>query len=259
MTVGIRDLIRELSPPWLRRKWGERFLYAHGVAVDGVIDWAIQGVKARFPSKAPEEALPMLGRDRRIIRGFNEPASSYRVRLARWMTDWRRAGNAFALLEQVRAYLYGFDVVLRTVNDRGSWQMVQGDASTIHRLLGNWDWDGKFPLTARTRFWLLISEFGSLWSNDGTWGDGAVWGGDGEVVGFTATLDQVASLRQLVASWKPGGTLCPFIIVELVPTFDVSDPPPGIPNAQYENWGRDVGGVYRPARHRASRYVSGRA
>lgn len=260
MTVGIRDLIREISPPWLRREWGEKFLYAHGLVVDGVLEWAIQGVKARFPSKAPEEALPLMGRDRKIIRGFNEPASSYRVRLARWMTDWRRAGNAFALLEQMKAYLYGYTLTLRTVNDRGSWQTIGLDGSyAVDRLKGNWNWDGKYPLTARTRFWPILSDVTSLWQGSGVYGDGTTTFGDGSVLGLTATPNQVASLRQLVAQWKPGGTLCPFIIVAFDAVFDPSDVPPGVANGEWEFWGRDDAGVYRPVRNPECRYISGRA
>lgn len=258
MTIGIRDLIRELSPPWLRREWGEKFLYAHGLAVDGVLEWAIQGVKARFPSKSPEEALPLMGKDRRIIRGFEEPASSYRVRLARWMTDWRRAGNAFALLEQMRAYFYGYSITLRTVNDRGSWQTIaQSGAYAVDRLKGNWNWDGRFPLLSRTRFWVILANLSGLWTTDGAWGDPGTWG-DGGTWGSTATPDQIGSLRELVATWKPGGTLCPFIILEFDQVFDPTDSPPGVPNGQWKRFGRDDSGVYRPARNRSCRYVSGK-
>jgi hypothetical protein len=261
--IGLRDLIREISPPWLRREWGEKFTYAHGLALDGVLEWAIQGVKARFPSKAPEEALPLMGKDRGIIRGFQEPASSYRVRLARWMTDRRRAGNAFALLEQVRAYFYGHSLTLRTVNDRGSWQTIaQSGAYSVDRLMGNWNWDGRFPLLARTRWWLILNNVSTVWQSSGVFGDGLTTLGDGSVIGFTATPDQIASLRQLVSShpggWKPGGTACPFIIVEFDQVFDPSDSPPGVANGQWKRFGREDGGVYRPARHPECRYVSGK-
>lgn len=265
MTIGMRDLIRELSPAWLRRTWGERFTYAHGLALDGVLEWAFQGVKARFPSKAPEEALPLLGKDRGILRGFNEPAASYRRRLARWMTDRRRTGTPFAMLEQVRAYFTGASVGLRIVNDRGTWHTIDAaGAQFVDRLKGNWDWDGAFPLMARTRYWAIVTPMSSLWVTEGAWGAaGAVWGDDGLGLGFTATLDQIASLRQLVCGnrggWKPAGTLCPFIIVEFDAVFTPSDSPPGVANGKWKNWGIDVAGTYSPARNQECRYISGRA
>ncbi|NUP11211.1 MAG: hypothetical protein HOW73_34630 [Polyangiaceae bacterium] len=258
--VGFRHLIVEAAPPRLRRPWGEKFLYSFGLALDGIMDWAIEGMRARYPDKGPPDALPLIGRDRKILRGFAEPADAYRARLKRWLDDHRFRGNAFALLQQIRAYLTGYPVRIRCVNDRGSWQTINPDGSyEVHRKQGNWDWDGRFPLLARTRFWVIIYPLATgVWTNEGTWGDGARWG-DAGTWGTSATVEQVNSIRQLVAEWKPMGTRCPYIIVAFDEnSFDPTDPAGDpLPDGDWGNYMHLVGGVAQPSRLKTARYWKG--
>lgn len=212
--AGFRDLLAQIAPPWLSRKWGERFLYAHGLIIDGLVEHALQAMKARFPDKGPDEALSVIGRDRRIRRGFSESADSYRVRLKRWLDDWRRAGSPFAILSQIRAYLTGYDVRIRYVNDRGTWITLDPDGTFhVRKLFGNWDWDGQFPATAKTRFWIIIYPLASgLWTQSPTLGTPHVLLRD-TTVGSNATVSQVSSIRSIISEWKAAGSRCPYIII----------------------------------------------
>lgn len=258
--MGFRDLMREVSPGFLRQKWGERFMYAPGLVLDGIMEWALLGVKARFPDKAPDDALAALGRDRRIRRGFAEPAAIYRLRLKRWLQTHKTRGNAFTLMEEIRSYLHGYAVRIRCVNDRGSWQTIHPDGTyEVNRLTGNWDWDGRFPATARTRFWVIIYPLSTgLWAPDGEWGDGGRWG-DGRTWGTTATRQQVDTIRQIVEDGRPQGARCVNIIIAFdAASFDPeASPGAPLPDGLWGSYGKEVAGVWVRSRLATARYWRG--
>jgi hypothetical protein len=260
--MSIRDLIRELSPPWLRRPWGERFLYAPALALDFVMDWALEGMQSRFPDDAADDALPFIGRDRTVRRGFNEPADIYRKRLKTAVDDHKTDGNPFTLLEAIRAYLFGYAVRVRYVNDRGTWFTINPDGSyEVVRKAFNWDWDGKYPTQAKTRFWIIIYPLASgVWETQGQYGDGQRWG-DGRTWGTTATRDQVRSIQALVDDKKTAGSRCPYIIVAFDDaSFDPSaSPGPPLPDGEYGTWGKDAAGVRVRSRLSTARYWKGTA
>jgi hypothetical protein len=261
MNAAFRDLIRDNSPPWLRRTWGERYLYAFGLILDGIADWMIKGMAARFPDAGLDDALPFIGRDRRIRRGFAEPADHYRARLKAWKSDAKTCGTALALMKQIQAYCYGFDIRVRCVNDRGSWQQLDADGTyTEYPLVGNWDWDGKYPTEAKTRFWVIIYPLDSgIWEPHGHYGDGQRWGEPGRTWGTTATRDQVQTIRQIVAEWSPLGARCPYIIIAFDPdSFDPTAPPGApLPDGTWGKWYKDSSGVAVRSRLSTARYWRG--
>ena len=257
--AGLRDLIREASPPWLRRTWGERLLYAPGLILDGVMHWALEGIKARFPSKTPEEALRLIGADRRIVRGFDESPDLFRIRLRRWLDDWRIAGNPYALMEQIRAYLTGYAVRVRCVNTKGTWFTIEADGSyTIDRKKGNWDWDG--GAASWSRFWVIIYPLSTgLWPQEGTWGSGGTWGDNGLTIGTAATSNQVATIRQLVRDWKPAGTRCQWIIVasDANSFSPAAGAGPPMPDGQWGYGSKNSAGTQVESRLATARYWEG--
>lgn len=260
--MGFREIIRDISPPWLRRPWGERFLYAPGLVLDLITSWAFEGLSARFPDEAPEDALPFIGRDRVVRRGFNEPDDVYKQRLKAWLDAHQRDGNPFALLEEIKAYLYGYAVRLRYVNDRGTWFSIYEDGTyEVVRKAFNWDWDGKYPTQARTRFWIIIYPLATgLWDIQGIYGDGKRWG-DGRTWGTTATRDQVKSIQAIVDEKKTAGSRCPYVIIAFDDTsFDpAASPGPPLPDGEYGTWGKDAAGVRVRSRLSTARYWKGTA
>lgn len=99
-----RDSIRKLSPPWLQNGLAERILYSLALQVDAFGDALAAGVKLRFPGLYSMESLPLIGRERRILRGRTEDDATYAARLPRWLIDHRRRGGPYALLAQLYAY-----------------------------------------------------------------------------------------------------------------------------------------------------------
>jgi hypothetical protein len=207
---------------------GELVAYSLTVMMDAYQERARLAWLARFPTHAPPDALPLLGRDRKVVRGFSEPEATYRSRLVSAPTRHRTRGNAFALMAELRAYC-GVDMMIRTVDNRGTWytRAADGTQSTV-LAAGNFDWDGE-P-TKWSRFFVVLYPPTTLWTEGPVWGDADLWGGawgtSGYTWGSTATPEQVRSIRGIIRDWKPAGTRCVNIIVAFdAASFDPATAP----------------------------------
>lgn len=255
---GWRGMITALAPTFLQGPYAQKFLYAPGLILDAVTEFAIEGVNARYPTIGTPTALPFIGRDRGIIRGFDEPDASYASRLLRAIDDWTTAGNYQSILNQVRGYLTGYAVLARMVNTRGTWASLTSDGVfSLVRRVGNWNWRNESP-EQWARSWLVLYPPSDLWVAEGTWGDGQKYG-DGGTWGTTATSEQVASVQQICRTFKPGGTRLDWIIIALDPSsFDPAGAPGApLPDGTWGWWGKDVSGVVRPSRLASARYWDG--
>lgn len=260
--TNFRDAFPYLLPSWLTAEDGERVVGSLAVVKDLFAERARQGLLARYPSYAPRSALPHLGRDRKIVRGINEIADTFRDRLLRYLDDHQTRGNPFALMGQLRAYCNA-DVRIRTVDRRGNWYTRDRDGTLSYVLkAGNWNWDGK-AATLWSRFWVIIypTAAGEPWAaTPGAIGDAGLWGGvfgaPGYTIGTTATPEQIASLRSLVREWQPDGTRCEWIII----AFDDAsfDPTAPGPDGTWALFGKDDGaGNWVSGRLGTARYIKG--
>lgn len=251
-----RDAIRRASPSWLTGYWGYRLLYAMAIQLDALGDAVTFGVKLRFPGVYSGESLPLIGRERGIVRGFDETDAAYTARLLRWLDALRRKGSPYELLRQLRGYLTGHDVRIRVVNNGGAWYTQNVDGSTEYVLAANWNWDGS--TAAWSRFWVILYPPAELWTRDGTWGDGSVWGDDGTTWGCTAPIEQAETIRGIVAEWSGAHSRCVNIIVSFDPAaFNPTDTTPPLPDGTWGHWGKLVGGVMVPARDARALYMDG--
>lgn len=262
--MNFRDFIRELSPAWLRRKWGERFLYTFGALADVAHEHLHQGFRARFPGRTKDPAsLEFIGRDRVLRRGHGEPDAAYKERLKAWLDTHRTRGNPFTLLREIRAYLSTYSPIrLRYVNDRGTWFTL--DENGVESWLmteGNWLWDDTSLDPSWSRFWIIIYPLTSgfaapagLWGDDGeTWGDD-----DGLGWGSSATTQQGDAIRQIITDGKSQGSRCPYIIICEDPAeFDPSGA--GWPYQLPEEvaWSDNILGTQEPVRVGTALYWKG--
>ncbi len=241
----------------------EKVVASLSLLLDDYIARAKWGLLARFPGLAvyldDEAALAAIGRDRRIVRGINEPAASYGERLTRAIDDHRTRGNPYAMLEQLQAYLQA-PCVVRTVDPQGNWFTIDADGNRSCVLTTNeWDWDGA-PSTEWSRFWVVIYPVGGTdpWAVSGELGDSATYG-DGEIdhpnlaIGLTATVDQVNSVRAIIREWKPANAACEWVIV----AFDEATFGPFISPSPMGLWGNWSNGAGSPARLDTARYWKG--
>lgn len=258
-----REIFRKLVPSWLSKDDGELVLFSTGTVLDATQERAREAALASMPSYCPPDALGPMGRDRQIIRGWNEPGDVYAERLLSWLDDHQVRGNAFALFRQLRGYL-GVDLMIRTVDAHGNWYTREVDGSTSVLLQqGNWDWDGSAE-TLWSRFWVILYPPASLWTEGAPWGDpdqwGGAWGTSGYTWGTTATPEQVSTVREIVRQWKPAGTRCVKIIVAFdSASFDPESAPgaPGMPDGTWHKPYVVVDGAAVPNRLATARYWRG--
>lgn len=264
-----RTIRPKLGPRWLTTGEGGLVFYSLDLVKDAFVDRLFAGHLSRFPQNdasgdttAPSDALAAMGRQRQVVRGINESEPSYARRLVAWLDDRPRQGNPWALMKKLSEYT-GPLPSFRTVDVRGNWFSRAADGTeTVVMQQANWDWDGDPDgLDRWSRFWVIIYPNG-LWTEGYDWGDpaGPNWGQGTGSIGSTASSEEVATIRSIVAEWKPGGTRCINIILAFDPaSFDpvsaVSDP--GMPNGLWEHWSRNVGGVQVPARLSTARYWDG--
>lgn len=260
MNLGLLRRFQRLMPSWLAAGDGGMVPASLAVMLDDFGARAMSALLARFPSYAPDDAaLAAMGRDRLITRGINEPAAAYAVRLSRAFDDHKTRGTPYTLLRQLRAYLQA-DCVVRIVDRAGNWYSIDAAGVASSSIAtGNWDWDGG-AATEWSRFWVIIYPVGGTnpWAIAGNWGDAdlwgtGVWGTAGATIGTTATVDQVASVRSIIANWKPANAVCEWIIV----AYDAATfTPAGAtdPAGLWGTWGNHTGA---PVRLASARYWSG--
>lgn len=242
--MTLRDTARKFFPPWMLDRVaaglvnGWKYIYSFLVMGDLLIQFAIEGVLAKFPGYCPAEALPIIGRDRRITRGLAETDDSYATRLIGWLDAWKRAGSAYAILDQIAAYL-GTPGTLRIVTANGTWWTRNPDGSrerVVTLPTKNWDWDGEDDLWAR--FWVILYADDYGWTTDGVWGTpGEVWGDDGTGWGLSNVPWQVGQdLRGIIAEWKSAASICKNIVISLDSSYPDPATPAGAP-MPIGNWG----------------------
>lgn len=262
-----------MGPPWLVSEGDSGLVgYSLDLVKDAFVERTRLSLMIRFPQRpdggpGPADALAEIGRDRRVFRGFNEPAETYLVRLLRWLDDRRTAGSAYALMDRLSEYT-GDGCVFKTVDAQGNWYVRAADGTkSFYLSQNNWEWDSHptepiSGLKRWARFWVIIHPNNGIFTPGLNWGDvtGPDWGDGSGTWGSTATPDQVKSIRAIIAEWKPAGTKCSHVIIAFDPaSFDPSDAvaDPGMPNYLWEYDSKTVGGVSVPTRLSTARYWDG--
>jgi hypothetical protein len=208
MIQRFRTIYRWLGPAWLTSKGdGEKNLHSIGVICDAFAERCRLSLLARMPDYAESDTLELIGRDRGISRGIDEPKESYAPRLIRWLADLKTAGSAWTLLDQLRAYVQ-HNCKLETVDNNGNRYALNVDGTKTFTK-GAWNWDGT---SQWARFWVIIYQ-------DGTDGGAARWwpkgkvgstgnkiGASGTGIGGNLTPKQAGQIKSIIQNWKPAGT-----------------------------------------------------
>jgi len=131
----------DLAPPWLRAERGAKWLGAHGETLDALVERLVDAVAAHLVDTAPEDAVPVLGRERGTVGIPEETEEAYRRRVQAAWDTWQWGGTRRAVEEVFR--LLGYDQVvvteLRTV-DRRRWAEF-GILLIAGPLVGGITWD----------------------------------------------------------------------------------------------------------------------
>lgn len=300
--MSLSDYISDVLPGWMLTEGREHWeALANTVAhvLDAMIDGLYEGRLAAMPGQIDEagfggfeslDALPYIGRDRRLIQGPTETPAQYAARLRAWRSTWATAGTAYGLLGAIRAVMVPSPPLLRCVSSAGVWWTLdEAGTLTLHTNYGYgfsitvagvitpnsvvahpWDW-GEDGDPDAYRIWPIIyapSHPPYLSGIDGQWGDGlSVYRADPlGTLGTTAPRNYVEMIRQLCKDWGPAGLQVPNIIVAFDPaSFDPATPGPypaaGMPDGTWHHHGKivDVAGELKRVRARldTARYWKG--
>lgn len=279
--MGIRDLVKAISPPWLIGTGtvgaplpavagiAERFMYSIAIGSDLLISKIEQAIWLRFPGYLNASSLAQLGEDREITRGLEESDDSYAARLRAWLDTWRRAGTAWGVLGSVYAYLPVRARTQSVLEGHGQsvWDVIPaGQALTAapvthHVSPPNWYWD---HLGYPQRRWLVLdhAEGATAWVQPlDAFGSGKTWGDTSITWGLLYPLGLGDDLRTLVKQWKSAATRYPWIMI----LMDLSwgdwsatyPDPTTLPDPSWETWSKIDASGARPARV-SSRFADAR-
>lgn len=216
-----RDIWRFMIPGNFQQGEGELVQYTEGWFLDAFAEVCQQTTWLMFPSICPDDALPQIGHDRAIPRGFAEPEASYRERLVRWRypRGHRIRGSAPGLLEQIAA-VFGNAVTAQTIDARGTRYTFGTDGA--ERGVA-WDWDGEDLLPNWARFWVVLKIDGAThlptWAEaeaaGTTWEDAKAeprcWAGLGIHPGQLAAVKRLVQVGRL--SWTPAGRRPVYLVI----------------------------------------------
>jgi hypothetical protein len=227
--MPFRDSILEISPPFALGPIATAIQYAEGTVMDGLADWAMDGVKASMPGVGTPEALYLCGRDMQIDRGPNETDAHYATRLQRAVDSHRVKGSGPELCRQMLAWFSpSTSTPIRLVSNSAVWHSINTTTEVVTKTVAaNWTWDALVS-TNWWRGWVIIdSSVGpwniDLWGDPGNWGDGGVWGSNMSVADVTA-------LQRILDRWKPAHITGYIIITFSATYFEVADASPPNPN-----------------------------
>lgn len=256
MARNFRQLYPHLVPAWASAGEGGAVLHTIATLLDASAARLYDGLVARFPSRAGDDALELHGRMRGILRGRREAREHYAARLKRWRypRGHRVRGGAFALLEQLSQYWGGVTVRLTTAT--GKRVILRSDGSEGRTTGESWTWDSR-PASDWSRFWIEIFGDPAGLGQQPSLSDPELWGGalgtEGETVGIRgSTPDDWAAMRGLLVGrhpWRNAGSLSEWAIV-------LFDSTPLAPAADWATWYKLDGTTAVASRSRAFRYVA---
>ncbi len=165
-TAPFRAAAQAFSPPWLLKYNGSRYMFSNAIQWDTLAEMTRLGTIQRFPTVAQPDALPALGRDRKIWRGLAETDEHYAERLRGFKRTWKFAGNAPTLLRQLWEYMRpnatriryvvnGYDGAAGAGTQFADWWTIDDDGLVFERVSpSNWNWDARYGFNVR--FWLIV-------------------------------------------------------------------------------------------------------
>lgn len=201
-----------MAPPWLcgYNTNGEKFLYAVGLALDGLLEKMNEGMKAKCPGLSDESAIPFQAADRLLVQGPAETNPSFVLRLRGAFDAWSIAGSRAAVLEQVHAYLSNLQpdaganlpesLVVGGNDTTTSWHIMynstpQGVPPTHIQRPVNWEWG---PVNKHWESWLVLFMRLVATGINGTAATIASTGGSG-VTGVSSGFATITGLTDIVA------------------------------------------------------------
>jgi len=204
------------APSWLSDLAGVLWNRVLGTMKNAVTAAARAAVMARFASKAPIDALPVLLEDRVLDPAWNENETSVRTRIQSAWATWAEAGRPASLAEGLRL---------------AGWTNFEIREQPQDPTLRWWEFE----------VWLYAPfPFVDDYLADGRWDDPGVWD-DGGVWAPALPVPDLARVRLVINKWKGTHTRCrQIVLVHAGETWDGDAPPGTWDDDPTATWGDDV-------------------
>ena len=116
---NFQDFAFRISPPWLQRRLGERFIgVTAGLMADSIMEGISQALVLPWlrSSIQPPDALPLVGSERSMPRYEADTDAVYRIRLHGAWDAWQQGGNDDAIINQLIAFGLANVTIIPAVN-----------------------------------------------------------------------------------------------------------------------------------------------
>lgn len=189
MARNYRELVRLATRGvrTLARGFGERFVgVVHGVMSDLIAQGATEAIKSAWLTneEQPDDALTLIGAERKLPGYPGETPAIYRGRLLRAWDDYQVAGDEDSIIGQLAAAGFpGAEIY-------DPWNATFTPAPYWSHFIVRFP-IGSHPVTSAGQEWGSFS-----------WGDGTLYGPTG------ITPQQIALIRAIIAKWKPVRWIC---------------------------------------------------
>lgn len=187
-----REFIKRLSPTVLSSGWGERLQGTiAGLVWDVIADGGTNAVKSPWLTlltQQPIDALPVIADERKLFRYLVETDEQWQARLDRAWEIWEAGGSENEIEAQLAA---------------------AGYVAELHSPV---DWN-RSPVDWPSQFWVLLTD-------PGPFGAAAIVGEPTTIAGqhlcgVSGPKENVAEIRNIIATFKAGHVVCRQIIILL--------------------------------------------
>lgn len=178
-----------LYPGWFRRRWGEAWISANAVLVDGLSALVVEATKVGIIKVAPIDALPFIGQERDLERYPSDTNEQYRARLSDAHPTYRKAGSDKAIRDEFARL--GLTARVKRNNQ--------------------WDYDGNpgNPPYLWARMWVIVDPPHDFVAGPGC-GDPGLKCGTGVLCGIQSATGRsgaevqadIARMLRLIRKWK---------------------------------------------------------
>lgn len=223
---NLTEFLRSLPIPWLvSNPVGYAEAGALGQVLDSHVERFKDGIKARFPTYAPADALPHIATDRSLIRGPAETEVHFRERLRRaWDDAWPWAGTPLGILIQLYHQGYTAAAQMVLVQQNGKYWHLNGtlnEASPTGSLVSG-DLGANPNQPANGEEWWTLDLQDAFCSRYALLFTQPLPAGWNNVVSppqsWTApSLSEVNTIRSILNTWGPAAATCTGIFVCTAP------------------------------------------
>jgi len=229
-----------VAPPWLLGAIGKLKLQLFGATIDQLsgelTGKSSAAAEAGMPMKADATALPLIGNDRLITQGPNEPTATYRQRLRAATDTWRTfSGNDWGIMIQALSQFTGLNGAtqprIRCVSNSWVWNWFEAGADLTQppwHAVKTWQWDTTIPpgspdsgtpAQAWWRTWMSVESVGATafatqWPTLGTGGQPTLGNLTTGSLGFTNVAPAFwNSLRAILETFRSKQTAIRWILI----------------------------------------------